>query len=306
MREVHVEENSLNALSKDVLITRLQREKRARGAAEAIIEQKSQELYNANKELEGLLGGSVKLLTDVLALTKPDVFQKAAKVQRWARRISEAYEVERPWELDLAAILYPLGIIALSDDVASKYALDMELNEEEQQQIDESPLTAYGLVHTIPKMQGVANAIYYGRKGYDGTGYPQDDKIGKDIPQAGRILKVLIDLADAATGIAKTRKEAFSKLVERKQLYDIEILEIAHRCLVVPANDREPADEILTLEPPFLNVGDIVQRDILDTNSRLMLAAGAELTQISIKRLVALRQEKRFEGDVCVLRTKFE
>jgi len=304
MREIHVEENPLNALSKVAVIARFQREKHARKTAETLIEQKSRELYAANKELESVLGGSVKLLTDVLALTKPDVFQKAAKVQRWARRISEVYAVERPWELDLAAILYPLGIIALSDEVATKYALDMELNAEEQQQINESPLAAYNLVHTIPKMQGVANAIYYGRKGFDGSGYPQDETVGRDIPQAGRVLKVLIDLADAATGVSKSRIDAFNKLIDHKEQYDLEILKVAHTCLILPEKDKTTKDEVLNLEPPFLGAGDIVQRDILDANNRLMLAAGAELTQISIKRLVSLWQEKKFVGEVTVLRTQ--
>lgn len=70
--------------------------------------------------------------------------------------------------------------------------------------IAESVQVAHGLINTIPKMQAVAETVLYCNRGFDGSGYPPDGPKGKDIPKSARILKVLIDLADVATGTDKS------------------------------------------------------------------------------------------------------
>lgn len=288
-------------LTIDTAVARLKREQVARKAAEAIIEAKSRELHEANEQLELLLTGSVKLLTDILAMARPEVFQKAAKVQRWARRLSPHLNIEKPWELDLATILYPIGVISLSDEVATKYALDTPLDPEEQKQIDESPMAAYRLVHNIPRMDSVARAILYSRKGFDGSGFPNDDVKGLELPQTARILKILVDLADAATGVSRNRSDAFMLMAGKKSQYDLDILKVAYQILLEQHHKSEPGDEILEILPSLLRSGDVVHKDIVDLDGKLLLAAGAELTELSIKRLTTMHKQQQL-GDVITVK----
>lgn len=303
MREVHPQGAAVKPVDPAALQARLVREQRARKAAEALIEAKSTELFEANNELAQVLSGSIKVLTDVLAMAKPEVFQKAAKVQRWARRLSKAIDVERPWELDLAAMLYPLGVIALPEEITSKYALGKALTTEEQVLVEESPAAALKLLEKIPRMQGVGRSIYYCRKGFDGSGFPQDEVRGEDIPQAARILRVLVDLADKATGVEKTRAEAFAEMAKNKQVYDMKIFKVCFETLHAPEQLEEAGKKIMELAPSLLQPGDIVHRDIVDKDGHLMLAAGAELTEIGIRRLHTIYIQKGLRELVAIVRT---
>lgn len=305
MREIHTDSVQPVALAEPDIATlqaRLAREKRARAAAEALIESKSRELFDANNELAQMLSGSVKILADVLAMAKPEVFQKAGKVQRWARKVTPDLGIDRPWELDLAALLYPLGIISLPEEVTTKYALDMELSDEERALVEESPGSAMQLLENMPRMGGVARAIYYSRKGFDGSGFPADDMRGADIPEAARVLHVLIDLADRATGVGKTRAEAFAQMAAQKQVYDVEILKICYAHLNKKPEEETGGRHLLRLAPSLLQPGDIVHSDIVDKEGHLMLAAGSELSEIGIKRLHTRYIQKGMVEKVSVTR----
>ncbi len=304
MHHVYLEEKSPDKLSATALKIRLHREKKARKAAESLIEEKSQELFAAKKEQEQILLGGIKMLTDVLALARPELFQKAAKVQRWARRIAPKLKVKRPWELDLAAMLYPLGIVSLPDELALKYAHNEPLNDEEQELIDESAQTAYQLIYNIERMRGVAEAIRYSRKGFDGSGLPRDGIKGKEIPRSSRILKVLIDLADASTGEHTTRADGFMKLAAHKQEYDLEILKTCYIELLEVEEKIGNDKLVLYLLPGLLKVHDIVAKDIVDIDNKLLLASGQELSVISIERLRDLANKGRLKGKIKIIRSE--
>lgn len=261
---------------------------------------KTQRLTEANQQLEQLLSGGVKLMTDVLALARPELFQKAAKVQRWARRLQKRIEVEKAWELDLASLLYPLGVIALPDELAHKYAADLPMTEEDALRLEESALIASRLIANIPRMDGVARAVFYSRKGYDGSGWPKDGPKGDDLPQTARILKVVIDLADAATGVSRNRAQAFAQVTQNAQRYDPKILRIAYATLVEPANPE--AQSRIKVPTALLHSGDVLLHDIVGPDERLLLAAGVELTELSVKRLAVLVKAGQAPDQVTVLR----
>ncbi len=292
----------MTEMSPAVYRTRLNREKQARKAAERIIEKKSEELFRSTRELENILSGTVKMLTDVLALALPDIFQKATKVQRWARKVAPKLEIERPWELDLAATLYPLGIIGLRDELVLKYAQGKPLSEAEKKQIGEGTRTAYELVHNIPRMEGVAQAILYCAKGFDGSGYPADGLAGMGIPQNARVLKVLIDLADASTGEKVSCADGFVALASRKQEYDLEILKVAYIELLEKAEPARAEKPGMELCASALRAGDVVLRDIVDADKRLLLSCGSSLSELNIRRLVVLANQGQITGKIQIER----
>lgn len=260
----------------------------------------AQRLTQANQQLEQLLSGGVKLMTDVLALARPELFQKAAKVQRWARRLEKHLDVERAWELDLASLLYPLGVIALPDELAHKYAADLPMSGDDALRLEESALIASRLIANIPRMDGVARAVFYSRRGYDGSGWPKDGPKGQDLPQTARILKVVIDLADAATGVSRNRAQAFAHVREHAQRYDPKILRIACSVLVEPVHPE--AQSRVKVPTALLHSGDVLVHDIVGQDERLLLAAGVELTELSVKRLAVLVKAGQAPDQVTVLR----
>ena len=302
MHKIHSIDKAPVILDATALKIRLHREKKARLAAEAIIEEKSHNLFLIKKEMELVLSGGIKMLTDVLALARPEVFQKAAKVQRWARIIAPKLEVEKPWELDIAALLYPMGIIGLPDELALKYALAKPLSKEEEKTINESTQTAYELINNIEQMKGVAQIILYSRKAFDGSGFPHDDVCGNEIVQSARILKVLIDLADFSTGENVSRAEGFMKLAAHKNEYDLDILKVCYIELLEVSQKKEEEIKSISLLPNCLKVGDILVKDIVDKDKNLLLASGIELSEMSIERLKHMSSKGRIIGKIVVQR----
>lgn len=297
LRDISQHPNTLDPVK---LVALLEREHAARLRAEQALESKKLALTEANAELESLVGGSFQLLTQLLAMARPELFQKAAKVQVWAKRISKQVKIEKPWELDLASLLYPIGIIGLPDWLVRKHCLGHKLTTTEQAMLDESALAAFQLVNKIPRMRSVARALLYCRRGYDGTGYPVDGLKGEQIPQTARILRILIDFVDQATGDDRNRVDAFKYLVAQREKYDDKLLKAIGAVMVETRRSERQEFEIVPRSLGSLKPGMVIGHDISDNEGRLLLAAGVELTQIALKRLKTLQETGRFAGMVSI------
>lgn len=258
------------------------------------------EMSETQRSLELLLASGVKLMSDILATARPEVFQKAAKVQRWARRLRPHLPMQKFWELDLAALLYPLGVISLPDDLAAKYGSDLPLTDEELLRVEESGLVASRLIANMPRMEGVARAVFYAHRGFDGSGWPKDGPSGMDLPEASRVLKVLIDLADEATGSERTREGAFKKLGMHAGRYDPLVFKVASRILLIPRT--MPSEERLQVAPALARPGDVLVHDLADAEGRLLLSAGTTLTELGARRLVSLTQSRQLPKTIAVVR----
>lgn len=258
------------------------------------------ELSETQRSLELLLVSGVQLMSDILATARPEVFQKAAKVQRWARRLRPHLPIQKFWELDLAALLYPLGVISLPDDLAAKYGSDLPLTDEELLRVEESGLVASRLIANMPRMEGIARAVFYAHRGFDGSGWPKDGPSGMDLPEASRVLKVLIDLADEATGSERTREAAFKKLGMHAERYDPRVLKVAGRVLLIP--QTMPSEERLQIVPALARPGDVLVHDLTDADGRLLLSAGTVLTELGARRLFSLTQSRQLPKTITVIR----
>ncbi len=70
--------------------------------------------------LEQTLKGSLKALSDVLALANPAAFGRSASVREHAQRLAVALDAGTTWEVGVAAMLAQLGAITLPPATAEK------------------------------------------------------------------------------------------------------------------------------------------------------------------------------------------
>ncbi|MEP5054259.1 MAG: HD domain-containing phosphohydrolase, partial [Qipengyuania citrea] len=152
--------------------------------------------------LEQTLSGSIKMLVEIVAMSRPHAHLRASLIQRWARMVNKALGSKPSLEQGISAMLCTLGYLTLPDSLADRYLNGDSLTPEEKRVVNEAAAQARDLVLNIPRMEGIADAIYYCRKGYDGSGFPADDVAGENLPEAARILCALIDLAEVAAGPA--------------------------------------------------------------------------------------------------------
>lgn len=253
--------------------------------------------------LEETLSGSVKVLTDVLALSKPEAFKRSSDVHRWAKRLADEVGIERPWELDLAAMLCTLGAVTLPDSITRKFYSGAPLSENEHDLLERAPANGRDLIRNIPRMEGVADGIYYCRKGFDGSGFPEDDVSGESIPRVARLLKVLLDLAEATVDEGVSFADAMDVLQGAAERYDLAMLAIVEKNLATDdAFISRSGMTRLALHVNRLLEGDITAADISDQDGNRLLVSGSRLTDLTIKRLGNIEKLGQLDGEVHVWR----
>lgn len=253
--------------------------------------------------LEQTLTGSVKVLVDVLSIASMDAFSTRKLLRDWARGIAQQLDMSKAWELDVAAMLSPIGQIAVPVEVTAKVQADTPLTTVERDMVDRVPEVGSKLIDNIPRLQNVSRIVYFQNKGFDGSGFPNDLVAGRDIPLGARILKVLIDLAKITQG-EPPNQAAFGELEKRRNLYDPEILAIAQSFFLGETDEpaEDPAYEILGIPIDRLLPGDCLATHIRTMDGTLILAMGEEITHPQIEKLRNLHKIKDLTEPIFVQR----
>ena len=261
-------------------------------------------LHTAERELlEKTLAGSIKVLTDVLSMIDAESFGSAATVREWARELAADLDIKRPWKLDMAAMLAPIGQVSVPPDVLIKLRTGEALSPSENAMVERVPQISRDLIVNIPRMKDVANIVYYQGKNFDGSGLPDDDVAGDDIPIESRVLKLLTDLAKAAHGRVPTF-EALIELRQHEGTYCPNVLDAAEIWLARRQEEGASGGEDTSFELPanLLKPGYLLLSDLMTEDGHLILSAGARLSEIQVERIRNLGEAVTFDGLVRVTR----
>ncbi|MEO5806716.1 HD domain-containing phosphohydrolase [Devosia sp.] len=237
--------------------------------------------------LETTLAGSIKLMTDLMTLTRPDLFEKSARVHQLAILAAKSIKVPHHWELELAAMLYPLGLVAVPEVVSARYAANLPLSPKDQLLIDQSTLVSADLLRNIPRLENVANIVGLCHRGFDGSGSPTVGPRGNDLPVVSRLLHILINLVDLAAAKKLSNADALDLLRLATKRYDNAMLQTIANALGAEAASAAKAPIVKKeVTVTSLRNGNQVAQDVLSNDGRLLLAEGSILTDILIQRLV--------------------
>ncbi len=193
----------------------------AKALAEGI---KQYRLVTAERELlDKTLSGSVKVLTELLSLVKPEAFGRASRIAALVNKIAGAMNAPQRWAVGVAGALSQIGLITLPDNLIRRVSKGRRLSPEEQEMFNGHPQMAADLIANIPRLDEVAAIIAHQEKNYDGSGPPADSDRGEDIPLGARILKAAIDF-DALTLAGLAKGEALAEMTNRPGFYDPGVL----------------------------------------------------------------------------------
>lgn len=182
------------------------------------------ELITAERELLGkTLGGSIRVLTDLLALAKPQAFHRAQRIRTVVRKVLQEKKIENAWQIEIAAMLSQIGCVTIPDDVLKKAYSHRKLTEYELAMFQNHPAIAAEMIVNIPRLDKVAEIVRYQEKCYNGEGFPEDDVKEQDIPYGARILKIAIDY-DKHIVDGKEPMQGYEELLKKSELYDEELL----------------------------------------------------------------------------------
>ncbi|MGH1479108.1 MAG: HD domain-containing phosphohydrolase [Geminicoccales bacterium] len=263
-------------------------------------------LITAERDLlNKTLSGSIKVLTDVLALIDPDGFGRTERAQEWVRKVAGALGLQRHlWKLEMAVMLAPIGLAALPPEVAKKARSNIELTQVERDMVEASAETAHKLICHIPRLQEVASYVLYQGKNVDGSGFPHDDKAGNDIPIGARIVRILSDLA-LSQERGSDLDDTLALMQRYDHIYDRKLLGLMAPAILGEGAAKQQSDvETIDVQLPMLRVGDVLLTPIIDLATEdLILAKGATVTELYIKRLGNLRRVRELTEAVRVRRS---
>ena len=246
-------------------------------------------LLTAEKELlQKTLAGSVKVLTDILALVDPGSFGDVVGLREPIRKIARGLGIENCWDIELAAMLSTIGSVLLPPVLSVKIKSGMKLTPNEQAVVEAVPESSRKLISNLPRLEGVADIVYYWHKNFDGSGYPVDPIKGEKLPIGARIVRVLKDLkSHEARGMSIP--EALAKLRAAPGIYDPKVLEAAVESLMPQAtakvSDRPAAPDSFEITIKELCPGQTLLADVETTDGVLLIGKGSILSESHVQRI---------------------
>jgi response regulator RpfG family c-di-GMP phosphodiesterase len=247
--------------------------------------------YNLQKTekvlLEKTLAGSIKLLFDVLAMTNPQIFLYAKRLREIAADIGEKIGIKNRWRLNLASMLYYVAYITIPLEILEKYWSKEPLNEKEIELMSTIPTINKELIENIPRLESVANILYYSSKNFDGSGLPIDDVRGVNIPLESRLLRILVDFIGKEPSFVPSMID-FEKMFKTSGFYDMDLLYKIREHIVGYTEEENEIDEgdIEEVHVFALKVGHVLRADVLrEDNEHVIVKKGDRLTPALIEKI---------------------
>ena len=271
-------------------------------------------LVREKKLMETTLAGSIKLLSDVVSLMDPAATSHSRKIGRWADVLSPHLIGVNRWELNFAVMLAPLGRIAIPLDALLRHNKSESLSEEERTMIENVPKVGNQLLNNIPSMATVSNAVLYQDKNFDGSGFPDDNTHGAEIPVIARVLRILKSLAEISSD-SQLAATHLDELLRHKEWFDPELLLIARQHLIAPETSTSESkdqkqEEVHTTRPSTmvrtstLHEGQRLAADLINTDGTLILSEGTELSQTQVEKIRSMLELSKLSESTAVVPTE--
>jgi CheY-like chemotaxis protein len=237
--------------------------------------------------LEQTLHGSIKALTDVLALTHPASFGRAMRIKQNVSDMATAVGMKERWQVEVAAMLSQLGSVALPPEVSEKVYFGHRLSGQEELMVARVPQITEQLLGNIPRLEVVRQMLAsLGKPLREATGSEAERQL---VARGAHMLRIGVDF-DLLEGQGASPAVAFATMRGRKDRYDVAILE----AFAASRGEAAPREEIRELNLGTLMPGMVVAQDVMLSSGALLVARGYELTGSLLERLRNFRA-----GQVC-------
>jgi response regulator RpfG family c-di-GMP phosphodiesterase len=246
--------------------------------------------------LEQTLRGSLKTLTDVLALVNPITFGRAIRARKLISELAALEKVSDPWQPEIASMLAQIGWVTLPAETTTKLYYGAALDPSEQAIADNLPGLTEQLLANIPRLEPVREILRYQHKHYDGQGPPHNTICGDAIPWGARALKAVWDF-DILESQGYSVEVALDALRVRTGWYDPAVLEAIARI----QGDKPHDATVVKLPLLAVQPGMVFAEDVKTRSGLLLIARGQEVTPSLVVRIKNLTLNSKINDPVPVL-----
>lgn len=228
--------------------------------------------------LEQTLHGSVRALTDVLALTSPACFGRATRIKQHVTDIATELGMTERWQLEVAAMLSQIGFITVPPDTVEKVYRGLALSEEEQRMVARVPDITEQLLGGIPRLEVVREILAAYPKPYRRVP-PGADATRQLVSRAAQILRVAVDF-DVLESQGGSGSHAIDTMRGRIEHHDPAVIQALVRVRMTEGV------HVALRELPLsgLCVGMVIAEDVMMTSGALLVTRGYEVTASFVER----------------------
>ena len=242
-------------------------------------------LVMAERELlEQTLHGAIKVCTEILSSVDQRTYGRAMQIREHITPIAHAVGVDPVWQIEVAALLAEIGNATIPPVVLVRQRHGNTLSGAETDMLSRVPVRGHDLIASIPRLESVARTVLYARKGYDGSGIPNDDVAGEDIPKPARLLRIVSDFVGLEAD-GESKRRAIEILRSRSGSYDPGLLEAAAPFLCPAPGGDVATTTSLSIAFSDLRVGDLLRSNVETADGVLITQAGTILTSTLLERM---------------------
>jgi CheY-like chemotaxis protein len=260
-------------------------------------------LVTAEKEiLEKTLSGSIQLLTELISVSEPTLIAKAEKIREFVQQVAPAFDIDNQWEMEMAAMLAPLGALTQPPELRQKMGEMQSLTDTEREAVLEIPGISSKLLSHIPRMENVASLTRVS------VGMPDDRAASSSTTESQpldmKVMKVLSDYVEL-TLRGMSEDDVFGALIARNTVYDIEVAQKI-RQIVEEGRIQHGMANMVSLEVRIKHLlnDDILKQDVLSLDDRLLLSRGTKITNVYLARLNNYRRLVGIQEPIQIYRKK--
>ncbi len=240
-------------------------------ALDAAVEQ--HRLVTAERELlEETLHGSIRALTQILALANPAAFGRAGRAKQLAGALAARIGIVERWPIEIAAMLSQIGAVTLPASAAEKLYYGRALDAAEQAMVERMPAIACELLQGIPRLETVCAMVRDQMQHFD--------QLGRRPHAGAAILKLVLDF-DALQVTGLSAETALATLRGRAGWYDPALV----AALAEETGETAHASTIHELRLAELRIGMLLADDVVSDTAMLLVARGQEVTTGLLERL---------------------
>jgi DNA-binding response OmpR family regulator len=253
------------------------------------------QLVTAEKELlQKTFYGAVSVLTDVLEVSQPNVFNRSERIQTIVQSLQMALGLQDHWEYKLAARLSLLGFALLpAGDHAGVQVVD-EPTGATSERFRRASATAQRLIERIPRLGTVARII--GKQpDVDGSALIQCPK-GEEgkVAMGSTLLRVAIQWDDL------TRQGLIDAAAIKEMRRSLPGLSVEMSDALAELPKEKHSSESRDVRLNDLEEGMVLSDDVVSADGTMLIRKGRRLTRTIIERLRCYQSPNSPPIRVCV------
>ncbi|MBS7525635.1 response regulator [Fusibacter paucivorans] len=234
------------------------------------------EILRAKRETELVLTktfvGSVQIMADILATTKPDVFHFATRLQGIIKKMTEALNLSSRWVYEIAGLLSMIGYVIFPDERLSQY-LNGNQHAITPKEKKDALAFSVSLIAKIPRLEPVV-AIF---NQYDVT--IASERLAEPLENwtqemIGMNMLDLIVYYLVLSSQNKVQSNVFEHIMTLTERYHKELIRVLIKVEIRKIDEKEIAVAINDLKP-----GMILSRDVLTDEGIKLLKTNTEITE---------------------------